>query len=192
MFFLCAGVYISMGIQIYLVFEAGYPLVNTALPLHICGMCGLLTFPMLYTNWRPLRAFYGFIGLPGAVMALCFPAVMASPHDMLMKAAFFLLHGLIVMAGSMAIFRRPRLRPKDAYLGYGIGVLFAGMVYMLNLVLSTNYMFLRFAPKGTPLEWMAQWGQGIYLLFLFGGALAMVSLMAVGLSFIYKSCIIRS
>ena len=192
MLFICIGVYLAMGTQIYLVYEAGYPLLNTALPLHICGLAGLLTAPMLYTDCRALRAFYGFIGLPGALMALLFPAVMQSGRQGLMDAAFYLLHGLVALCGWLAIFKKPRLRPRDAFLGYGVALLLAAAVYLANMALDTNYMFLRFAPKGTPLEWLAAHGQAAYFALLSGIAFVIVCIEATGLSFIGKSCIIKS
>lgn len=192
MLFLCIGVYLAMGAQICLVYEAGYPLLNTALPLHICGMAGLLTAPVLYTNIKPLRAFYGFIGMPGALMALLFPAVMQSGRQSLMNAAFFTLHALIVICGGIAIFKKPCLRPRDAFLGYGAGVVFAFFVFGFNRFFHTNYLFLAFAPKGTPLEWIFRWGQAVYVLLLCLIAFLVVCIEALGLSFLSKSCIIKS
>jgi len=192
MFFLCILVYLAMGTQIYLVIEAGYPLLNTALPLHICGMAGILTAPVLYTNLKPLRAFYGFIGMPGALMALIFPAVMQSEQQGLMNAAFYTLHGLIVVCGVIAIFKKPRLSPRDAFLSYGLGVAFAFFVFGFNCFFHTNYLFLAFPPFGTPLEWLFKRGQAAYILSLLLLAFAVVCIEALGLSFISKSCIMKS
>lgn len=156
-------VYSCMLTQIILAYNAGANLLYTALPLHICGMMGLLTAPMLFSNIWMLQEFYVYIGVPGALLALCFPSVMRSEHQSLMDMAFYSLHALIVVAGVVSFYKYRYLRPRTAIVVFFLSVAFMVIVYAMNMLLNTNYMFLRAAPQNTPLEMFYNQGETFYL-----------------------------
>lgn len=169
---LCGLTYLFMLTQVFLAYLSGASLIHTVLPLHICGLTGLLTAFMLFSKNSLLRAFYVYLGMPGALLALIFPSVMTSDYQPLMDLAFYSVHALIVLAGVFSFFHFGPLRPRDAATVFLLGVLFMAVVYLLNQALNTNYMFLRAAPKNTPLAFLFSKGEYWYLasLVLLGAA----------------------
>lgn len=173
---LSACLYASMAVQIFLVYESGGNLIATILPLHLCGMMGLITAPMLLLDNRILRAFYFFVGLPCAFLALLFPAIMSSDRPQLMTLAFSSLHSLIVLAAVLPLLNGQSIRPTDAFWAFGIGLILMGIVYVLNLWLNTNYMFLQSAPPNTPLAALYALGKVKYILSMIGIGFAVIML----------------
>ena len=122
------------------------PLV-TGLPLEICGVAVFLTAALLV--WRGARVYevVYFWGLAGGLQAILTPATPYDfPHPIFLS--FFLSHGLIVFGLFYATFVF-RLRPTWSSIPrvFAITLLYAfAVVAPLNLLLDTNYMFLRAKP----------------------------------------------
>ena len=134
------------------------PLVD-GLPLHICGAGVYLTAVALV--WRSYRAYevVYFWGLAGALQAILTPEL---PYGFThpFTISFFLSHGLIIFGLFYATFAY-RLRPTWSSVPrvFAITLIFAfGVVAPLNLLLDTNYMYLRGKPvTGSVLDLFGPW-----------------------------------
>ena len=134
-------------------------LLRTLLPLHLCSLSAFLTLYLLATGNTACFHFCWYLGMPGAALALIFPAVEPSSWPNLMNTAFMLTHALVAFA-PLLLCAQGRV---PAPLAAG-GVLLAGNAYfaltfLVNLLIRANYMFLLKAPPGTPLEWMESLGR---------------------------------
>ena len=121
------------------------------LPLHLCGALVLVSGWMLWTrNERVYEVVY-FWTFAGASQALLTPDLpVGFPHPGFVL--FFTTHGLLVMAAVYAT-RVFRLRPRPrsilrAFLWLHLLALAATPV---NLLLDTNFLYLRHKPEGASL-----------------------------------------
>ena len=172
---LTAGLAVSMAGQEVLLVQDGLWSLQTGLPLHLCGMMGLCSLPLLWLRPRGLLCFSLLLGAPCALLALCFPAVIGCSRPFLMGLHFGRLHGLIVWSAVFALGENPKpltLWEARKTILWASG--YAWLVQLCNEWLPANYLFLRAVPTGTPLEWLAQRGWGYYLCSLW--LLAMVCL----------------
>ena len=166
----------AMLIQEGVLLRAGLLTWATGLPLHLCSLMGVLTLPMLLTRCRTLVSAALYLGVPGAVLALVFPAVLPTPWPILTAAAFHTLHAGLACAPMLPIALGWRPVPSDTLRAGGILVL-AGLIAMLvNPLCGGNYLFLAGPVAGTPLAWLGQWGLLPYRLLL--GTLAICTLAA--------------
>ena len=86
---MAVGLAASMAVQLALLRLDGQLTLQTGLPLHLCGLFGVLSIPMLL--WRapqPLYEMSAFLAGPAAAVTLLFPAVIASSRPVLMRLAF--------------------------------------------------------------------------------------------------------
>lgn len=91
-----------MAMQIMLLWLDGQLTLQTGLPLHLCGLFGVLSIPMLL--WRapqPLYELSAFLAGPAAAVTLLFPAVIESSRPVLMRLAFLQLHVLVALTPVM-------------------------------------------------------------------------------------------
>ena len=177
---LMVGLLVSMGGQLVCLARDGRLSLETAGPFHLCGFSALLCLPLLVRPSGALLAWQLYLGAPCAMLALCFPAIVDSGWPMLMAASFFRLHVLILCATVWTAARRAaqsKPLPSDPS-----GVLVAVNVYavgvsVLNRVLNANYLFLRQAPVGTPLETLAARGAAGYVAALELGCVLLFCLL---------------
>ena len=134
------------------------------LPFHLCS---INIFLILWHAIRPNRHLGSFlytVCIPGALVALLFPAWDVLPITSAMHIHSFTAHILlalypIVLTAAGEI--RPTLRQLPSCLGM-LAVL-AALVYGINLLLGTNFMFLMYAEVGNPLAWFyAHWGSHLW------------------------------
>lgn len=171
-----AGLALSMLSQLWLLRLDGLLSLATGLPLHLCGMMGVLSVPMLVFSPRWLCRFALLLGAPCAFLALCFPAVIASSAPITMSLAFNRLHALILCAAFLCN-AKEKPSPRDARASFLVGNGYLVLVAALNRVLNTNYLFLRAPPLGTPLEWFFARGNAFYLCALELGCMVVIRLM---------------
>lgn len=159
---------------------------SNGLPLHLCSLLGLLTLPMLLTRHPFLCSAALFIGVPGAALALIFPAVLATPWPRLTAVAFHTLHAGLVCAPWLAVAGAWRPRPRDAaWAGLFLGI--AGMLALLvNPLTGGNYLFLAAPVAGTPLALLGRWGLQAYRTLLALLAFAVLAAEALLLKGIEK------
>ena len=164
----------SMGVTSTLVLLDGMNWVQTLLPLPLCSACALLCVAFYARPTQGVFEFLFYVGMPGAALALCFPAVAVSRWQEAMDACFFLTHALVVFAPVLHIAAGGRPAPAHALRMYGVLAVYAAGVFGINLALGTNYLFLMAAPAGTPLVPLWQLGRGAYY-----AALALLALGVV-------------
>lgn len=159
---LAAGLLLSMAAQLWLLHLDGLLSVQTGLPLHLCGFSALVCILLCLRFSKRLYHFLLLLGVPGAALALVFPAVVPCSHPLLMRAAFLRLHVLIIaVAVFFAAQKKPLpADPKETFLlGNGLMLLAA----VTNRLTGSNYLFLRAAPAGTPLAIMIVHGYPVYI-----------------------------
>lgn len=124
------------------------------LPLHLCSINILLIAIHVVRPSRVLDNFLYTVCIPGALAALLFPTWTKLPFENFMHIHSFTVHILLALYPIMLTAGadiRPAVREIPKTLGF-LGIL-AAVVYGLNLLLDTNFMFLMKAPKGNPLYW---------------------------------------
>ena len=174
------GVWMGIAAQEALLLLAGPLTPATALPLHLCSITGLLTLPALLTRRDALLHILLYAGLPGAVLALLFPAVAQSPWPVSMAFFFCLTHGGIALAPLLPLCLGWRPRPRGAAQSFLFLLTAAIAASVANRMTGGNYLFLAGPVAGTPLTALSQWGMGAYrLLLVLLAALVMAAEAAV-------------
>ena len=167
-------VYAAMAVQEGVLLASGMLTWRTGLPLHLCSMMGVLSLPMLLTGRRFLWHLSLFLGLPGAALALIFPAVLSTPWPLTTELSFFVTHAGLVLAPILPLCLGRRPSPRGAA---EAGLFLLGMgalVMVVNDRLDSNYLFVNGAIPGTPLVWLSHWGEAGYRAML--AALVMILL----------------
>lgn len=151
-----AGLLSAMALQELLLLGAGQLTWRSGLPLHLCSLMGLLTLPMLLAE-RPLLWHLSlYAGMPGALLALLFPAVAQTPWPRLTALAFHLMHTLLLLAPLLPLGLGRRPEPRGALHAWGLLLLLALPIMAVNRLLGSNYLFLAFPVPGTPLTALAR------------------------------------
>lgn len=138
------------------------------LPLHLCN---INLFLIAWHPWKPNRVMDNFLYLiciPGALLALLFPSWTKLPLMNLMHIHSFVFHILLVVYPAMQL-AGGDIRPQIKYVPKCLVLLagFAVVAAITNALLDTNYMYLSYAPKGTPLVWFEEnmgnhlWGYAV-------------------------------
>ncbi|NUU78474.1 YwaF family protein [Paenibacillus xylanilyticus] len=152
--------------------------VRTSLPLELCSLSLLLSAVLLLTRSRLLHSSLLFAGIAGALMAIITPNLgYAYPHFRFIQ--FFTAHACIILA-LLYMTWVEQLRPSwRSVAGSMIFVNAAALVvYVVDVLLEANYMFLRHKPETASVLDML----GPYPLYILGEevlALVMFSLMYV-------------
>lgn len=159
---LACALALSMGLQLLLLYMDGLLYLETALPLHLCGLFGVLSIPALWRMPAPLWEASAFLGAPAAFLTLFFPAVIQCSHPVLMKFAFCQLHVLIALMPLYHL-QTGKPLPSDPRRTLIMGNGYLLLVSAFNHTFSTNYLFLRAAPAGTPLAPLFARGLPFYI-----------------------------
>lgn len=177
-------VYGAMAVQEGVLLASGMLSWQTGLPLHLCSMMGVLALPMLLSGRRFLWHLSLYLGLPGAALALIFPAVLSTPWPLVTELSFFVLHAGLVLAPILPLCLGRRPSPWGAAAAGGF-LLAAGMIVMtVNDWLGSNYLFVSRAVPGTPLEWLARRGMASYRTWLGALCAALLAAEAAGVRLI--------
>ena len=135
-------------------YTAGY------LPLHLCS---INIFLVAFHAWKPnktIGAFLYTVCIPGAMAALLFPSWAELPLGNFMHLHSFTIHILLalyplVLAINGDIKISARNIPKCLLLLIGMAI----PIYLINMILDTNFMFLMSVEEGNPLYLFEQmWG----------------------------------
>ena len=130
------------------------------LPLHLCS---INIFIIAFHVWKPNRtigAFLYTVCIPGALAAILFPSWTSLPAGNFMHLHSFTVHILlalypIVLAVNGEFDLSIKVIPKCLLLLVGMAI----PIYLLNLLMDTNFMFLMSADEGNPLYLFEQmWG----------------------------------
>ena len=158
-----AGLALSMGGQIVLLWLDQLLTLETGLPLHLCGLAGVMTIPLLWMGrGGPLQAFVCYLAAPAAFATLFFPAVIRCSHPALMAFCFLQLHVLLALS-PLLFYRMQKPLRAGMHSAFLLGNGYLLFVYGFNRCFGTNYLFLRAAPPGTPLSLMMAQGTAGYI-----------------------------
>ena len=159
---MAAGLVFAMGMQLFLLWMDGMLSLETGLPLHLCGLFGVLSIPLLFYPFGPLWEALAFLGAPAAAITLFFPAVINCSHPLLMKLAFSQLHVLIALVPAFHFLNGKPL-PKNPRRAFLLGSGYLLFISAFNRAFQTNYLFLRSAPAHTPLALFFSRGSAFYV-----------------------------
>jgi len=138
-----------------------------AIPLHLCSLSAIAAAALAVSRRQFLINFLWYLGMPGAALALVFPAPASSVCQTLLDSAYFATHALILLIPfcRMAYGMRPEKGKTMTMLLVLLGA--AGFAAAVNKALGTNFLFLALPPAGTPLEAAFSLGYPLYWLTLF-------------------------
>lgn len=120
------------------------------LPLHLCGINILLIWAYELTRKPEVAEWlYGF-GLPGALVALITPSWSALPVVNIMFWQSNTIHVGLALFPILLLIDGFRPNPKRFVKVLPVLFAYAVLIYPLNKVLDTNFLFINFAPLGTP------------------------------------------
>lgn len=144
-----------------------------AIPLHLCSVSAILAFFAALGARGHALDFLWYLGLPGALLALIFPAPAISSYQALFDAAYMVTHAMIVIIPLFLMHRGAWPRPeRTRYMMLALqGLAFAA--FAVNHALGTDFLFLSSPPAGTPLEAVYRLGAPLYYLALEGMMLAL-------------------
>ncbi len=152
----------SMLTQLTLLYIDGLLSIETALPLHLCGLFGVLSIPMLWHAPAPLYELSAFLAAPAAAITLLFPAVIRCSHPFWMIFAFQQLHTLVALT-PVLIYRMGKPLPENPRRALILGNGYLLFMNAFNRAFGTNYLFLRAVPQGTPLAVLFSRGEAFYI-----------------------------
>lgn len=137
-----------------------------AIPLHLCSLSAICASLLALRPRAAALDFLWYLGMPGAALALLFPAPAVSRYQALLNASYVATHALILLIPLflMAVGMRPRAG-KTVYMFLTLQGI-ALYAYAVNLLLGTDFLFLMAPPAGTPLESVFAWGYPAYLIAL--------------------------
>lgn len=124
---------------------------QSSLPLELCSIASLLCGIMLITNNYQLFEIGYFIVIGGAIQAILTPDLnFGFPQYRYLQ--FFLDHMLLILSPLIMIWLYQFTITKKSLIKSFITLnAIAGIVFVINLLLSSNYMFLRQKPSGPSL-----------------------------------------
>lgn len=163
-----AAVWCAMLLQEGILWRSGLLSWQSGLPLHLCSMTGILTLPMLLSGNDTLWHSALLAGLPGAALALIFPAPPSTPWPGWMALGFYGLHALLICAPLLPLGMGRRIAVQGAAQAWLFWVTAALGISIINRLLSSNYLFLSHPVEGTPLVRLARQGETAYRAWLFG------------------------
>ena len=134
------------------------------LPLHLCSINIILIAIHAYRPFPILGNFLYTVCIPGALAALLFPTWTSLPVTNGMHLHSFTVH-LLLMVYPVVLTLNGDIRPDIKHLPRTLGllVLMAVPIYIINLLLDTNFMFLMSADPGNPLYFFETlWGNHLF------------------------------
>ena len=155
---LAAGIVGLLAFELNVASQEGWLSWKTLLPLELCDAALVLAvLALLRPRQTPAEIVYFWAG-SGTVLAMATPELpWGFPRWEFV--VFFGLHGLVLAAALVLVFGLGlRPRPMAAWRTLGITAGWTAFVGVVNLLLGTNFMYLRHKPTvATPLDWMGPW-----------------------------------
>ena len=148
-----------------------------AIPLHLCSVSAILAAVLAFAPVSSIVDYLWMLGMPGALLALVFPAPAGSRWQFLFSACYMLTHAMIVLIAlsALAMGECPRSgrAPQMLMLLQALGL----TAFFVNRALGTDFLFLASPPLSTPLERIYRAGYGVYIAFLQGMMLLLCLMM---------------
>lgn len=144
-----------------------------ALPLHLCGLSALCAICLALRPRAVLLDWLWYLGMPGALLALMFPAPAVSRYQTAMNLSYAVTHMMILLIPGflLDLGMRPN-RGRASAMALLLNAV-ALPVSVVNRWLGTDFLFLSAPPAGTPLESIYALGPAVYLVCLETLALAL-------------------
>lgn len=139
-------------------YAAGY------LPLHLCSINIFAITVHAYKPSKVLDSFLYTVCIPGAFAAMLFPTWTRLPVTAGMHLHSFTVH-ILLMLYPVVLVVNGDIKPKLKNIPKSLGLLclLAIPIYIINLLLDTNFMFLMSADPGNPLYLFEQmWGNHLF------------------------------
>lgn len=137
-----------------------------AIPLHLCSVSAIVALALAWSakNWT--LDFLWYLGMPGALLALLFPAPAVSRYQALLDISYLATHALILAIPAYALRTGQRVRRgRIRHMLLAVHAM-ALVAFAVNSILGTDFMFLMAPPYGTPLCVPYRMGYGWYILSL--------------------------
>lgn len=151
-----------------------------AIPLHLCSISAIAALFTAFGAGAWALDFLWYLGIPGAMLALLFPAPAVSRYQALLNASYVATHALIIVIPLWLLAKGRRVRKGRSCRMLLVMQALALLAFFVNRQLGTDFMFLMAPPAGTPLCIAYAWGYGFYLLTL-EGLVALLLLITGGL-----------
>ena len=155
---LAGGIVGLVAFELAVAAREGWLSWSTLLPLELCDAALVLAVAtLLRPRQAPAEIVYFWAG-SGTLVAMLTPELpWGFPRWEFV--VFFGLHGLVLVAALVLVFGLGlRPGPGAPWRMLGITAGWAAFVGLVNLVLGTNFMYLRHKPTvATPLDWMGPW-----------------------------------
>ena len=132
--------------------------IREAIPLHLCSVSALAAAVLAFMPVQPIVDYLWLLGMPGAILALVFPAPAVSRWQTLFTACYMLTHALIVLIGLSAMAMGECPRAGKAPMALIFLQALALTAFFVNRALGTDFLFLSAPPIGTPLVWIGSAG----------------------------------
>lgn len=165
----------SLGVTVTLLVLQGRW--REAIPLHLCSLSALAALVLAFLPRQFFLDFLWYLGMPGAALALMFPAPAVSRCQALLDMSYAVTHALILVIPACCMARGMRPRRGKSPVMMGILLIIASAAGAVNRRLGTDFLFLAAPPAGTPLEAVFAAGTVVYHLFLFAMMLSLCLLM---------------
>ncbi len=175
---LAAGIVLLVAFELAVAAREGWLTWKTVLPLELCDAAMVLAVLTLLRPRPPTAEIVYFWAGSGTVLAMLTPELPWN-FPRWEFVVFFGLHGLVLVTAALLVFGLGlRPRPGAPWRVLGITAGWAAFVGLANLVLGTNFMYLRHKPiVATPLDWMGPWpvyvGSGALVALAFFHVLAL-------------------
>lgn len=140
--------------------------IQEMLPLHLCSVLVWTGAIMLMTKNYHIYEFMYLMGIGGAIQALATPdvGIYGYPHFRFFQT--FISHGLIVTSAIyMTVVEGFRPTWKSLWRVFVWVNVYAGIVFLVNSVIGSNYLFInRKPPTASLLDLLPDWP--VYIIFL--------------------------
>ena len=138
-----------------------------AIPLHLCSVSAIAAASLACASKQFLLDFLWYLGMPGALLALLFPAPASCVCQPLLNSSYLMTHALILAIPLFKMAYGMRPQPgKTPQMMLSLIVL-SGAAALVNGMFGTDFLFLSAPPAGTPLEVIFQFGYPLYIFVLF-------------------------
>lgn len=150
--FLAGFLFISMlSHQIWLVQEGAWK-AKSSLPLHLSDLAVILAIVMLLSKSSKLFQFMYFAGIASSIQAILTPDLGKYSFPHFQYIVFFLTHGAVIIA---CLFMLIAYQFRPTWTSLWISVLivngYAAVVYFLNKLLGSNYLYIIKKPDNASL-----------------------------------------
>jgi len=139
------AIFIQISYMFWLILNNNFT-IKESLPINICSVSLILVFFLFVTENKYLFNLLYFWGLIGSLYALFFPNILQNfPHFRFLE--FFSAHGLIILSVFYFLFIKKYIVSfKDMIISYLITIGYLFFVFIINLILKSNYLYLMKKP----------------------------------------------